>query len=128
MGVEAAKGIQDLLASVSRPSIGLLGTVLGVVMLLIGATTVFGELQDALDRIWRAPVRATASGGAHASAPFPAKPPVALCRVFTILMMATRKEDLPTVIRRQSADTLAAVLLKLAQPHPQAQQRLAACR
>ena len=26
-------------------------------MLLIGATTVFGELQDALDRIWRAPAR-----------------------------------------------------------------------
>ena len=26
-------------------------------VLLIGATTVFGELQDALDRIWRAPAR-----------------------------------------------------------------------
>ena len=26
-------------------------------LLLIGATTVFGELQDALDRIWRAPAR-----------------------------------------------------------------------
>jgi membrane protein len=62
MGAEAAKGIQDLLSSVSKPSTGILGAVLGVVVLLIGATTVFGELQDALDRIWRAPARATSSG------------------------------------------------------------------
>jgi membrane protein len=32
------------------------------VVLLIGATTVFGELQDALDRIWRAPARSRAGG------------------------------------------------------------------
>jgi len=62
MGAEAAKGIQDLLSSVSKPSTGIVGTVLGVVVLLIGATTVFGELQDALDRIWRAPARATSNG------------------------------------------------------------------
>ena len=62
MGAEAAKGIQDLLSSVSKPSTGIVGTILGVVFLLIGATSVFGELQDALDRIWRAPARATASG------------------------------------------------------------------
>jgi len=37
-------------------------TVFGVALLLIGATSVFGELQDALDRIWRAPVRAGQSG------------------------------------------------------------------
>ena len=36
-------------------------TVVGVVLLLIGATTVFGELQDALDRIWRAPARESAA-------------------------------------------------------------------
>lgn len=62
MGAEAAKGIQDLLRSVSKPSTGILGTVLGLGVLLIGATSVFGELQDALDRIWRAPARATSSG------------------------------------------------------------------
>ena len=62
MGAEAAEGIQELLRSVSKPSTGILGTVLGLVVLLIGATTVFGELQDALDRIWRAPARATSSG------------------------------------------------------------------
>ena len=62
MGADAARGIQDLLSSVSKPSTGVLGTIVGVVVLLIGATTVFGELQDALDRIWRAPARASSSG------------------------------------------------------------------
>ncbi|WP_457424383.1 YihY/virulence factor BrkB family protein [Roseateles sp. P5_E7] len=62
MGPEAAKGIQDMLASVSKPSTGAIGAAIGVVVLLVGATTVFGELQDALDRIWRAPVRQKTSG------------------------------------------------------------------
>lgn len=62
MGPDAAKGIQELLSSVSEPSTGIIGAAGGVVVLLIGATTVFGELQDALDRIWRAPVRAGGSG------------------------------------------------------------------
>ena len=62
MGDSAAAGIESLLASVSKPSEGITATVIGVVVLLVGATTVFGELQDALDRIWRAPARAGGSG------------------------------------------------------------------
>jgi membrane protein len=65
MGPDAAKAIQDLLASVSKPSSGMLGTALGIGVLLIGATSVFGELQDSLDRIWRAPVRPGGSGLWH---------------------------------------------------------------
>ena len=38
--------------------------------------------------------------------------------------MPTRKEDLGTFIRRQSADTLASLLLELATDHPEVQQRL----
>jgi membrane protein len=57
MGEEGAKTIQDMLASVSRPEEGVTATIIGVVVLLIGATTVFNELQDDLDRIWRAPAR-----------------------------------------------------------------------
>src|SRR5690606_6273802 len=34
----------------------------GVSLLLVGATTVFGELQDALDRIFRAPEREKGGG------------------------------------------------------------------
>lgn len=62
MGADAAKAIQSLLVSVSEPKEGILATVAGIGLLLLGATTVFGELQDALDRIWRAPARDQASG------------------------------------------------------------------
>ncbi len=57
MGDDAAKAVQGLLASVNKPSQGIIGTVVGIALLLFGATTVFGELQDSLDRIWRAPAR-----------------------------------------------------------------------
>ena len=57
MGVEAAQAVQGLLASASKPAHGVLGTAIGIAVLLFGATTVFGELQDDLDRIWRAPPR-----------------------------------------------------------------------
>jgi membrane protein len=62
MGVDAAKAIEDVLTSVSKPTEGITATVIGFVLLFIGATTVFGELQDALDRIWRAPARDKTSG------------------------------------------------------------------
>jgi membrane protein len=62
MGEEGAKAVEGLLASVSQPKEGIIATVIGVFVLLVGATTVFGELQNALDRIWRAPAREDASG------------------------------------------------------------------
>ena len=62
MGADAAKAVEGILASASKPSEGILATVIGVVVLLIGATTVFGELQDALDRIWRSPAKAKGAG------------------------------------------------------------------
>ena len=62
MGADAAKAIEGILASVSKPAESLSATLIGVVVLLIGATSVFGELQDALDRIWRAPARDRTSG------------------------------------------------------------------
>ncbi|SCY80477.1 membrane protein [Nitrosospira sp. Nl5] len=55
MGDQGAKAVQGLLESVSEPKEGIAGTIIGAILLLIGATTVFGELQDAFDRIWRAP-------------------------------------------------------------------------
>ena len=62
LGPSGALAVQGLLESVRKPSESVTATVFGVVLLLIGATSVFGELQDALDRIWRAPVRAGQSG------------------------------------------------------------------
>lgn len=55
VGNDGAAAVQGLLKSVNKPSESIVATVIGVVTLLIGATTVFGELQDALNRIWRAP-------------------------------------------------------------------------
>lgn len=55
MGDQGAQAIQSLLESVSEPKIGTASVIIGTVLLLIGATTVFSELQDAFDRIWKAP-------------------------------------------------------------------------
>ena len=62
MGDTGAKAVQDLLASVQKPAEGAAATLLGVVLLLVGATSVFGELQDSLDRIWHVPARKRSSG------------------------------------------------------------------
>jgi membrane protein len=55
MGSGGALAVQGLLASVRQPEQGSLATALGLTLLFLGATTVFSELQNALDRIWHAP-------------------------------------------------------------------------
>jgi membrane protein len=62
MGESAARLIQGMLESANEPGTGLVSTLVGTALLLIGATTVFAELQDALDRIWRVPERSKHSG------------------------------------------------------------------
>ena len=62
MGEQGAVAVQGLLASVREPAEGLTATAVGLVLLLVGATTVFAELQNALDRIWRVPGRSRKSG------------------------------------------------------------------
>ena len=62
MGPEGAEAIQDMLATASDRETGGIATVVSIVGLAIGATTVFNELQSDLDRIWRAPVRERSSG------------------------------------------------------------------
>ncbi|HWI13410.1 MAG TPA: YihY/virulence factor BrkB family protein [Burkholderiales bacterium] len=62
MGQEGAKAIESMIASVNKPTQGIIATVIGVATLLLGATTVFGELQTDLDRIWHAPAREQTSG------------------------------------------------------------------
>ena len=57
IGQNGAQAIQDLLKNVSRPSAGIVATVVGVVVLVVGATSVFAELQDDLNRIWQVPVK-----------------------------------------------------------------------
>lgn len=62
MGVSSAGAVQSLLVSVREPAEGLTATAVGLVLLFVGATTVFAELQNALDRIWRVPGRLRNSG------------------------------------------------------------------
>jgi membrane protein len=62
VGVQSARTIESMLEGLNRPTSGALGTGVGLVVLLIGATTVFGELRDAMDRIWRAPNRPPGGG------------------------------------------------------------------
>jgi len=52
VGPEAAAGIQTMLESAQRPGAGLVATVIGIVVLLLGASGVFGQLQDSLNTIW----------------------------------------------------------------------------
>lgn len=62
IGEEGAKGIQALIESANKPAKGLVATVISVVVLLVGATTVFAELQSAMDRVWDVPPAKKASG------------------------------------------------------------------
>jgi len=51
-GPEAGEAIQAMLAHAQQPGSGVLGTVVGLIVLLFGASGVFGELQDSLNTIW----------------------------------------------------------------------------
>ena len=57
VGREAAFTIQAMIENAHRSHSGVLATVIGITTLLIGATAVFGELQDAFNLIWRSQPR-----------------------------------------------------------------------
>jgi membrane protein len=52
VGAQAGQAIEGMIANARSPEGGILGSVVGVVVLLFGASGVFGELQSALNRIW----------------------------------------------------------------------------
>jgi membrane protein len=62
MGDDAAEGVEAMLANMHRPEHGGVATLVSVGALLVGATSVFAELQNALDRIWKVPPRDRSSG------------------------------------------------------------------
>jgi membrane protein len=53
LGADAAKAVQTMLEHASRHGGGVLATVIGSVTLLVGATGVMIELQDALNTVWK---------------------------------------------------------------------------
>ena len=62
VGDNGAKVVQSAVESASSRSEGIIATVISVVLLLVGATGVFGELQTDLDRIFKAPAAAKTEG------------------------------------------------------------------
>ncbi len=57
IGPAGAAAIQELMVSAHYSEKRGLAAAVGVVTLVVGATSVFGELQNALDRIWQSPRR-----------------------------------------------------------------------
>jgi len=55
LGEDGATAVQGMVESASLSGKSFIATTIGVVTLVIGATTVFSELQSALDRIWESP-------------------------------------------------------------------------
>lgn len=62
VGPQAAEMVEGLVAASGNSDRGLVAGLISVGVLLVGATTVFAELQSALDRIWKVPERAKPSG------------------------------------------------------------------
>ncbi len=52
VGEAGAEVIQSVIQNASEPGTGALSLVIGIAMLLVGASTVFVQLQDALNQIW----------------------------------------------------------------------------
>ena len=55
LGDAGANAVQGLLASAHQSGLKGIAAAIGIVTLLVGATSVFGELQNTLDYIWKSP-------------------------------------------------------------------------
>jgi membrane protein len=53
LGENGAKAIEGMLASAQKPKQGTLASLLGILAMIVGATTVFAELESNLNRIWK---------------------------------------------------------------------------
>jgi membrane protein len=53
LGENGAKAVQAMLESARQPTTGWLATIVGIVMLVLGSTGVFAQLQDSLNTIWK---------------------------------------------------------------------------
>jgi membrane protein len=60
IGPDGGKAVASMLANAQKPAAGMLGTVVGLLSLLFGASGVFTELRSALNLIWEVKPEATA--------------------------------------------------------------------
>ena len=51
----SARAVEDIASSTGQPAANTLATIVGIAVALFGASGVFGQLQDALNTIWRVP-------------------------------------------------------------------------
>jgi membrane protein len=51
-GAGTAKALEEMIENAAKPKSGTIAAAVGVVMLMMGATGVFGQLKDALNTIW----------------------------------------------------------------------------
>lgn len=63
VGEQGAVAVQDMLANSQSKTGGILSTVIGVIILVVGATSVFAQLQQALDTVWNVPERKSSGLG-----------------------------------------------------------------
>jgi membrane protein len=52
IGADAADAVQDMVLRTRNPSDNIIASITGVLLLILGATGVFGQLQDALNTVW----------------------------------------------------------------------------
>jgi membrane protein len=52
LGASTAQTVQSMVDSANKPAVGIVATIIGIGVLLFGASGVFAELQASLDRIW----------------------------------------------------------------------------
>lgn len=62
LGDTGAEGVQSVLEAARGPGEGRIQGLVSLLVLMVGATTVFAELQDDLDRIWKVPPSRRAAG------------------------------------------------------------------
>ena len=63
IGSEGSEVVQTVLRHASDPAKGTLSVVIGTAVLLLGATTVFAQLQSSLNRIWKVEESSQGSAG-----------------------------------------------------------------
>lgn len=62
MGVDAAEQIQNIILQASEAKNSLMATIIGVIVMIVGATTVFAQFQKSLNTIWEVKVDKSKSG------------------------------------------------------------------
>lgn len=53
VGPQSAEAIQSMVQSASKPTQGVVATSIGFILMIVGASRVFGELKDSLNTIWK---------------------------------------------------------------------------